>query len=360
MPSKAPNHQAKQSSQWPETKDGLPPKRKPYWQRRRRPAQSGPAVASPKAGDSATAKLPYPRRSHTQPLLPKDVVKAVTPALPVVEPLRATTNVDQKPFDFLSLPGELRNKIYELAFPERSFKIEWLTRGRDLTYVLWQDKSWKRTINQTATRRRRKFDLQRRIHTIPIPKLELSPGPAALLLTCRQVHQEACPLFYGSSSFGFVSLRVLRKFMQSINPIAKPAIKSLSLKYSTHGDPERTEFIPWKEMHDWKWEEMLWKTAEELSGLETLKIRLQINDVPLRLNLEAPWAAPLLAFRGRKLQDVEVTLVVKYGETDQRLKNCGQVVRKELLGAAYREESMEQKRAAKAALPKALKCLVIR
>ena len=148
--------------------------------------------------------------------------------------------------------------------------------------------------------------------------------------------------------------------MLSINPIAKPAIKSLSLKYSTYGDPERTEFIPWKEMHDWKWEEMLWKMADELSNLEVLKIRLQINDVPLRLNLKASWAGPLLAFRGRKLQEVEVTLVVKYGESDQRLRNCGQVVRKELLGAAYREESMEQKRAGKAALPKAMKCLVIR
>ena len=162
-------------------------------------------------------------------------------------------------------------------------------------------------------------------------------------------------MFYSSSSFGFVSLRVVRKFMSSINPIAKAAIKSLSLKYSTYGDPGRTEFIPWKDRHDCKWEETLWTMAGELSNLESLQVRLQINDVPLRLNLEAPWAGSLLAFRGRKLQDVEVTLVVRYGQSDQRLKTCGQVVRKELLGAAYREQGMEQKR-----LPKAMKCLVIR
>ena len=98
--------------------------------------------------------------------------------------------------------------------------------------------------------------------------------------------------------------------------------------------------------------------AEELSSLEVFCIRLNINDSPLRLNLEAEWAQPLLFFRGRNLKTVEVTLKYPGGGSDKRLENCAKVVRRELLGAEYREET-EDKKNDKEVLPKATKCLRI-
>ena len=210
----------------------------------------------------------------------------------------------------------------------------------------------------TISHRRRQFDLIRRSDLPGAVQYELSPGPAALLLVSRQIHQETCPILYGNSSFGFSSRKLLDKFLSSINPIAKASIRSLYLQHETYGEPYEMECRRWKHLHDNRWEEACRKAADCLTSLESLSVMLLLHDRPLDLNLKAAWAAPLLAFRDRGLKKVAVVLV---GGDEKLMRSCAGVVRRELLGSAYNEDEetkMEKQRIAQ--LPKAIRCVVMR
>ena len=306
-------------------------------------------------------------KAHTHSVISQPVTSQCTDPLSKKNEHSTIELVKQEPLTFLAFPGEIRNSIYRLVIQHQRFKIERLKSGRGLTHLWWNGKTWKPANVSTETRRC-SFDLPRRLSSTPSPNCNWTRGSAALLFTCRQVSQEVGPLFYNINSFDFTSFTVLERFMLSLNPAAKSAIRSISVRHGTYGDPCETEFVRWKVMHDERWASVCWQAAEELKNLEELKVLLQINDIPLQLNLEASWAAPLLAFRGRSLNKVRVTLLLHegYGIGDQRLQNCAKVVRRELLGANYTEvvkekKSKQDKGVSKNNLvPKAIKCLVVR
>ena len=100
------------------------------------------------------------------------------------------------------------------------------------------------------------------------------------------------------------------------------------------------------------------RAAEEMSGVEELHTKIKINDCPLRLNLEAGWAVPLLAFRGRGLKRVYTLLNAWSDHYDSLCGACAQVVSRELLGAEYKESGEIEKK--EKVVPKALRCLRIR
>ena len=264
---------------------------------------------------------------------------------------------------FLLLPGEIRNKIYDLVFQHHVFELQWNRPHNDLTYWVPGDSGaacldssirsprWQRRdpklnphLNPNASQRRRLFDLPCRQHSsIPNrPIYQLSPGPAALLLTCRQIHNETCSIFYGNNTFCFTSRTLLQKFLSSINVVSRASIQRLRLQHVTYGDPYRTSNCVWKELHDTGWDKACHQAAEELNSLKELSIRLRVCDVPLVLNLTASWVAPFLAFRGRGLTKVEIHLSAL--ADNKRLRACAQILREELLGVEYREDEETRQR----------------
>lgn len=256
----------------------------------------------------------------------------------LVSGLVSDSIVKKQGFDFLRLPGEVRNQIYELAFPPKEFHIQWLTKDKDLTYSIWRGGPWyKPRLDRTATARRRRQDYKRRSHEANSPKLVLAPGLAALMLTCKQIHNEVIGIFYGGSCFAFNSVRVLEKFMGTISHIAKLSITKLYLRHGTYGEPRFQRDHWWKMQHDDRWEFACWRISDSCPNLRELEVRLQINDIPLNLNLKANWVQPLLCFCDRKLKKFDLTLTVRsgYGLDCSRLQNCAEVVRREVLDDAY-------------------------
>ena len=263
--------------------------------------------------------------------------------------------------------------------PPRRYEIKWLTPKRDLTYWVHHEKKasrlgdrplwdlWtankffsterfsKPNLDSSISYRRRQLDLEKRKLFSGEVNFQHSNGPAALLLTCRLVHQEASDFFYGNASFGFGSRKILQKFLRSIGPLARVSVRDVRLQHETYGEPEKMADRKWKLLHDDLWAKTCWEVAECLPRLENLKVLLLINDRPLQLNLAAVWAAPLLAFRGRNLKKVTINLL---GGDYARLQSCEQVIRRELLGAEYWED--EKKETMKTCERKALRCLVIR
>lgn len=283
----------------------------------------------------------------------------------VPSPLHESVQNEQTgPCHFLRLPGEIRNQIFAYAFGDpQDFQIKSLAKNKGLThYQALKPRKGKlvATLDGAATeKRRRRFDLARRLRSKEPPsEYGTAPGPASLLQVNRLFHRETWHIFYARNAFTFTSHRVLQRFLSALNPHYKGAIRRLTLHYQTYGEPYRTDNQQWKDDDDSRWVQVCMRAAEELSGIEELHIKLRINDCPLRLNLEAGWVKPLLAFGGRNLQRVYTLLNARSTQTDLPCKACAKVVSRELLGAEYKESGeIEEK---KKVVPKALKCLRIR
>ncbi|MCJ1299875.1 hypothetical protein MMC08_002669 [Hypocenomyce scalaris] len=279
--------------------------------------------------------------------------------------LNQSVQKEQKaPCHFLRLPGELRNQIYRYTLGQpQEFHINSLAKNKGLTHSQALKPRKGKGIDSLSgaeiEKRRRRYDLGRRLHSKEPPaKYRTPPGMANLLLISRRIHRETWHLFYTHNTFIFTSHTVLQRFLSALNPHYKGAIRRLKLQYQTYGEPYHTEDQRWKDDQDSRWVQACWRAAEEMSGLEELNIRLKINDCPLRLNLEAGWAAPLLAFRDRGLKRVHTLLHARTDHYTSLCKACAKVVSRELLGAEYKGDDEIEK--PKKSIPKALKCLVIR
>lgn len=253
--------------------------------------------------------------------LPAPVARSQTIVvrLPTQPPLRTPLKINA--VKFLALPGELRNKIYSYAFTPEFYQIGWAGKGqkrdpavktkkRSLTYCLPKRPGCKMPqLAPDACRRRRLLDLPRRLQSNEmIPEYRLSPGPAALLLTCKTVNEEASPWFYGNSTFTFECQGVFQDFMETIGKSSKEAIRSLHLKHYTAGNAFYRCNQEYKTKFDRKWENLCWGASDELTSLEELGIDLTINEVPLRFHPDERWRLTLTAFADLELKRCSVIL----------------------------------------------------
>ncbi|KAI4121331.1 MAG: hypothetical protein LQ347_006891 [Umbilicaria vellea] len=282
----------------------------------------------------------------------------------VPSPLHQSVQNEQMgPCHFLRLPGEIRSQIYAYVFEDpQVFYMKSLAKNKGLThYQALKPRKGKLgvTLSTEATeKRRRRFDLARRLHsTEPPSEYETATGPAALLQVNRLFHRETWHTFYARNTFIFTSHKVLQRFLSALNPSYKGAIRRVMLQYQTYGEPYCTADQQWKDDDDSSWLQACTRAAQEMCGIEELHIKLRINDGPLRLNLEAKWAEPLLAFRGRNLQRVYTLLSARSVHNDPSCKACAKLVSKELLGAEHKRSGEIE--AKKVVVPKALKCLRI-
>lgn len=237
-------------------------------------------------------------------------------------PHTATESAQQWPFSglgpFLDFPGEIRNLIYGYVFPRELYEIRCLNKSaKSLTYRSGIQGLKGPRLDPSVGRRRRLWDYPRRIRSneLGIPLYELSPGPAAILLTCKQIHEEASSLLYNNSTFTFSSLRALSTFLNTIRISSKQSIRSLHLKHYTAGKLDLTNAKKGNEGYDQKWLYLCWKVREELCNLQELSIVLTINDSPLVFGEDAAWKAPFLAFEGTGLKRCSISLKGRTNDT---------------------------------------------
>lgn len=228
--------------------------------------------------------------------------------LPSQGPVRAPLKESAK---FLNLPGEIRNKIYAYAFRPQFFEIRFADKAeRSLTYRLPNRPRYMQPrLEPDVSRRRRLYDWPRRVRSKEsIPAFKLSPGPAALLLTCKQVNEEASPLFYGTSTFTFQNLRAFDRFLNSLSATSKASIRSLHLTHHTAGNAFHTPNQPFTRKFDLKWDNLCWKASEEMKSLEELSIDLMINEVPISFDPFETWMIALLSFEAIGLKRCSIVL----------------------------------------------------
>ena len=259
-----------------------------------------------------------------------------------------------KPCYFLELPGEIRNKIYASLFPSDTFHIKYLTmKHKTLSYRSNHNKYTQGPYMAPGTKlaistevRRREFDRKRWMKDMERrPQYHITSGPTAFLHICRVVNEETSPIFYGRNWFVFEDPWTLRTFVQLMRDSTQATIKNVKLKHQTHGEPRYTKDRPFKTRYDRAWCKFC--TSTELPcmphNLERLSLQIEIRDNPCFLNMEAEWVKPLLALGNRSLRDVSIILLSIF-KSDEELKACGEVLRRELLGRDYREDEQETTR----------------
>lgn len=234
-------------------------------------------------------------------------------------PHTTTRSAQQWPFSgpgprpglFLDFPGEIRNLIYGYVFPREIYEIRCLSkRAQSLTYTFATQPLKGPKLDPSVDRRRRQWDLPRRIRSteLGIPLYELSPGPAAILLTCKQIHEEASSVLYQNSTFAFSSTRAMSNFLNTIRISCKQSIRSLHLRQYTVGDIDREYSYKEIEGHDRKWLDLCRKVRDELCNLKELSIVLTINSLSRNSGEDDTWKAPLLAFSGIGLTRCSIIL----------------------------------------------------
>lgn len=272
------------------------------------------------ANETITVRLPY-QRAVERPLkitaasnasvpvpAPLAAPQSIPVRLPAQGPVRAPLKESAK---FLHLPGEIRNKIYGYAFKNDFFEIRFADKAeRSLTYRRPQRPQYMQPkLPPDVSRRRRLYDWPRRVRSKElIPPFKLSPGPAALLLTCKTVNQEATPLFYRHSAFTFQNLRAFDRFLNTLSVTSKASIRCLHLTHHTAGNAFHTPNQPFIRKFDQKWDDLCWKASKEMESLEELSIDLMINEVPISFDPFDRWMMALLSFEAIGLKRCSILL----------------------------------------------------
>ena len=236
---------------------------------------------------AAVSKPEYPgsrvNQSISRPLDPRHtqsydlIARNASVALPYVR---------KGTFPFLELPGELRNKIYDIVIPHETYQLRWINNNHkscSLTYYIPGKES-------ASTRRLRKDVLEHRKATrnlrSPTRKTAMNDvynraSPVSLLWVCKQMYPEAASMFYGKSTLILRRLKTMRHFLNTTSPLNKQAIKSLSLVYHAYGHPVLTKNTMWKTKHDLSWEDLCERISNECPNITTLSLDLRLNRCPI-------------------------------------------------------------------------------
>lgn len=252
----------------------------PYRNRRHKLRPVEQPRASSLSVPPATAHPPTPARVHPS-----------SPSTTGVPPTRQN-NRPCKPFPFFKLPGEIRNKVYDLVVPETRVVISASHPQKEL------DQLKKDQPLQKHNRPRCRLS----------GKFAEDVAPIALLFTCRQMNQEAVEFIYARTTFCFDRFVVINKFLNVAPKAGTSNIECLHITHRGYSEPQLMDDRRWKLRHDARWKMTLERIKQEMTRLARLKMDMTFFDWPCRLETSERWARPLLHLAGDGLYWVDVTL----------------------------------------------------
>ncbi len=218
--------------------------------------------------------------------------KVVSPtAQHVATPSKPVSLRPVNPFPFFDLPGEIRNRIYDLVVPAARVIITGNKPQRELKQL--KERAPKK--NHKAPRHQLKGQFTD------------NPTASSLLFACRQMNRESVQYVYARTTFCIQSFVVLRKFLNKIPEAGRTSILSLEITHRGYGEPSMLADREWKLRHDAKWASVLKRVKQE-TALRELVLDVTNFDWPIQLELRESWAKPLLDLAGGGLDRVNLTL----------------------------------------------------
>lgn len=231
----------------------------------------------------------------------------------------------RKPFRFLDLPGEIRNKVYDLVIPRSHVKISGNHPQKDLNAI--------RNRLPWLKHKPQRYRLSGCIISID----DETADPLGLIKTCRRIYREALPYFYSKTVPCFDNLKTINKFLNIAPSIGLQSMISIDLTIADYGEPRMTRDGEWKRKSDGRWAYTCQRLRGSLPHLENVKIDLTLATWPTTLSMDASWTRPLLMLSGSGLRLSEVTLDHHmFNET--RLNHAGQRISDRMMTEEGRSE----------------------
>ncbi|KAK4690425.1 hypothetical protein P7C71_g6363, partial [Lecanoromycetidae sp. Uapishka_2] len=352
---------------------------------------------------SSSQEIPIPVQSG---LFQDNVYKVLDvrheyPGMPLVrvpcQPERSIAIPNFKPkgtFPFSRLPGELRNKIYDIVIEAKHYHMEWINNNKDkekdnkngnrnkpkhkhknenntnktknknknksLTYWTTSNDGTNRKVGPhvglkaAAAHRRRALDSPGGRTRQHLPNDYYGRIPVAPLLVNKLMHEEASSVFYSKNTFDFHGLRAIAHFLDQLQPTAKASLARLVINYRDYGHPKYTIDKYWKRRHDIRWELLCWRIADECTSLTSLSLDLTLNKSPVafctfddvrldeRSDPSVEWMCLLRPFQGVNIKHCWVRVRCSLLEWPV-LELESRKIRQEILGEYWNEQDESQR-----------------
>jgi hypothetical protein len=288
---------------------------------------------------------------------------------------------------FLSLPAEIRNRVYDWLFQPCLVEV---TSGRlpklpdempDLPLAELQ-KNWHRAGVSTSLGKQplrsvqRDEDLKREPSdptrpSFPKRRKPKKGNPARLqmrsqavffvgatrlgrsvhhyicfnfLFSNRRIYDEALGVMYNKITFRFAEDRVMDRFLSQTPARALRAIHALDVTHETFEEPELTADRNVKSLADRRWLRTCKLIRAKMASLRVLRLQLQLNDWPSQLTLEEEWARAILQLRGTKGLDRVDAKIAHFAFGEERLCEAALALEEAMMTSEGRIAKIEQAR----------------
>ncbi|KEF63024.1 uncharacterized protein A1O9_00999 [Exophiala aquamarina CBS 119918] len=245
-------------------------------------------------------------------------------------PVQNPSKVPFKPFPFFDLPGEIRNRVYDLVVEDSRVLIQGNHPNKELARLHREE--------STSKHRRPRCHFS--------GKFSKHGAGVSLLYTCQRMNAEVVEFVYARTTFCFDNMNTIHKFLNTIPPAGAKSIEILEVDHKGYGEPRWTDDREWKLRHDEKWKQTLKLIRAKLLVLHTLKLNITVFDWPCRLEMDAQWAKPLVDFAGDGLNRVDVVFEHDRFSWEKVCETARQLERKMMNPAGLKKKVQEAKRQA--------------
>ncbi|KAK7542454.1 uncharacterized protein J3D65DRAFT_216393 [Phyllosticta citribraziliensis] len=221
----------------------------------------------------------------------------------------------RKKVEFLDLPGEIRNMIYNECFlPDKSLEVDFSPN----TSAHHPKQEVHPSLKETITRIYQDFNIRPptvrkdrpKSHWINVPQNPPKPSRkqretesnrkrhfgAGLLSTCRQTYWESRGFLYSRSIFMFSSSKKLLCFITTVSSESLALIRHVQITQAMCGTHFHSELRFLRDRYEKNWLSAMQMAASRLTGLRDLEVWLCMAYSPVHLDFSRTWAQSILAF----------------------------------------------------------------
>lgn len=209
---------------------------------------------------------------------------------------------------FLTLPGEVRNMVYQYYF-QGDFRCEISARNsrfegpKQLVVTLCSNMALEKAtdIKQTKYKRKTtvvrfaqylgKYDVVKGLQTTWLTSL------FSLHLVCKLIYVETVAYIYSKTEFCFQSPKRIYNFLDVVSQPKLQQISRLELHYHTYGHPQASHDTIWQHKHHDSWMRACNSMAKALTGLKKLTVYIYVHESAPKFSLREKWVSPVLQFR---------------------------------------------------------------
>ncbi|KAK8175567.1 hypothetical protein IWX90DRAFT_412103 [Phyllosticta citrichinensis] len=222
----------------------------------------------------------------------------------------------RKKLEFLDLPGEIRNMIYNECFPpDKALEVDFSPSTSGLHPKQEVNPFLKKTISKIYQDFDIRLPAERKDRSNP-HRINVQENPpsrssrkeremessrkrhlgASLLSTCRRTYWESRGFLYSRSIFMFSSSKRLLRFITIVSSESLALVRHVQITQAMCGIHIYSEPGFLRDRYENDWLSVMQVAASRLTGLRDLEVWLCVTYSPVHFDFSRAWAQSILAF----------------------------------------------------------------